>query len=77
MSLIFSFLLINIKTEAQILVSRNYTIDPFVDSTTTGKVLGLTAFNAEFSRGYGSTADAHAWNARLNGLFEQIGRAHV
>ena len=63
-------MLINIKTEAQILVSRNYTIDPFVDSTTTGKVLGLTAFNAEFSRGYGSTADAHAWNARLNGLFE-------
>jgi hypothetical protein len=58
------------SVNAQILVTRNYTIDPFVDSTTTKKVLGISAFHAEFSRGNGSTANAHAWNARIAGLFE-------
>jgi hypothetical protein len=64
------FLLFSFNGFAQILVTRNYTINPFADSTTTKKVLGLSAFHAEFSRGYGSTADAHAWNARIAGLFE-------
>jgi hypothetical protein len=69
--LLLMALVLPFGSKAQILVSRNYLINPFTDSSSNvGKVFANTGFLAEFSRGYGSTADAHAWNAKIAGYFE-------